>query len=209
MTIDLQGTARFDPGLRDVARQVQHLRDTQEVVDALYRFGAGQDLRDTELFLSAFSPDAVLDFTQPASRFGATVPVMHGREMIAGDEQDRRAPATGDRPAAQRIGEVSTGGDERHRRAGVEEGGRDQGGGLVSVRAGHALRVVGGIPVELPEHSPELRLLVKGAGRASEVPHRTRLGFDRGGPVVHEPDRRAESAEALRADRGRPYVPLR
>ncbi len=84
MTIDLQGTARFDPGLRDIARRVQHLRDTQEVVDALYRFGAGQDLRDTELFLSAFSPDAVLDFTQPASRFGAAVPVMHGREMIAG-----------------------------------------------------------------------------------------------------------------------------
>ncbi len=84
MTIDLQGMARFDPGLRDIARRVQHLRDTQEVVDALYRFGAGQDLRDTELFLSAFSTDAVLDFTQPASRFGAAVPVMHGREMIAG-----------------------------------------------------------------------------------------------------------------------------
>ena len=84
MTIDPETTTRHDPGLPDVARQVQQLRDRQEVIDALYRFGAGQDLRDRQLFLSAFSPDAVLDFTQPADRFGAAVPVMHGRETIAG-----------------------------------------------------------------------------------------------------------------------------
>jgi hypothetical protein len=84
MTIDLQDATRPGPELSDVARQVQWLRDRQEVVDALYRFAAGQDLGDPELFLSAFSPDAVLDFTQPASRFGAGVPVMRGRETIAG-----------------------------------------------------------------------------------------------------------------------------
>lgn len=36
------------------------------------------------LFLSAFTPDAQLDFTQPAQRLGADVPVMVGRDSIAG-----------------------------------------------------------------------------------------------------------------------------
>jgi hypothetical protein len=84
MSIDLDDTTPCDAGFPDVPRQVQQLRDRQEVVDALYRFGAGQDLRDRELFLSAFAPEAVLDFTQPASRFGAAVPVMHGRGAIEG-----------------------------------------------------------------------------------------------------------------------------
>ncbi len=60
------------------------LRVRQEVVDALYRFAAGQDLKDRDLFLSAFAPDATLDFTQPAERFGADVPVMTGRDTIEG-----------------------------------------------------------------------------------------------------------------------------
>lgn len=58
------------------------LRDTQEVVDALYRFAAGQDLKDRELFGSAFAPDATLDFTHPAQRFAADIPVMTGRDTI-------------------------------------------------------------------------------------------------------------------------------
>ena len=60
------------------------LTDHVEVIDALYRFAAGQDQRDEGLFLSAFTPDASLDFTQPAARLGAEVPVMHGRQAIAG-----------------------------------------------------------------------------------------------------------------------------
>ena len=72
-----------DTAVRDIPATVRALRDTQQVVDAVYRFGAGQDLRDPALFLSAFAPDAVLDFTQPARRFGADVPVMHGRDAIA------------------------------------------------------------------------------------------------------------------------------
>ena len=60
------------------------LVDTAEVVDALYRFAAGQDLGDRELFRSAFAPHATLDFTQPARRFGGDVPVMDGRETIEG-----------------------------------------------------------------------------------------------------------------------------
>ena len=54
-----------------------------EIVDALYRFGAGQDLRDRALFESAFAAEATLDFTGPARRLGATLPVFQGREAIS------------------------------------------------------------------------------------------------------------------------------
>ena len=54
------------------------------IVDALYRFGAGQDLRDRALFESAFAQQAVLDFTEPAKRVGgATIGVFTGRDAIA------------------------------------------------------------------------------------------------------------------------------
>ncbi|QCI67477.1 nuclear transport factor 2 family protein [Phreatobacter stygius] len=53
------------------------------IVDALYRFGAGQDLADRALFLSAFSEPATVDFTGPARRLGAEIPVFHGRQAIA------------------------------------------------------------------------------------------------------------------------------
>jgi len=39
-----------------LAAEVRALRDTQQVIDALYRFAAGQDLKDREMFLSAFAP---------------------------------------------------------------------------------------------------------------------------------------------------------
>lgn len=60
------------------------LLDRHEIVDALYRFGAGQDLRDRELFGSAFAAEAQLDFTQPAHKLGAEIPVMRDRATIAG-----------------------------------------------------------------------------------------------------------------------------
>ena len=53
------------------------------IVDALYRFGAGQDLRDRALFESAFTEHARLDFTAPAQRLGAIIPVFEGRQAIA------------------------------------------------------------------------------------------------------------------------------
>ena len=56
--------------------------DRAEIVDALYRFAAGQDLRDRRLFDSAFSGRAKLDFTGPAKRLGAQIPVFEGREAI-------------------------------------------------------------------------------------------------------------------------------
>lgn len=54
-----------------------------EIVDALYRFGAGQDLRDRGLFESAFAADAILDFTGPARRLGAAIDAFEGRQAIA------------------------------------------------------------------------------------------------------------------------------
>ena len=52
------------------------------IVDALYRFGAGQDRHDPELFASAFSADARLDFTGPALLLGVSLPVFEGRAVI-------------------------------------------------------------------------------------------------------------------------------
>jgi hypothetical protein len=57
--------------------------DRVGIVDALYRFGAGQDLRDRALFESAFADDATLDFVGPAKRLGTTIPVFEGRQAIA------------------------------------------------------------------------------------------------------------------------------
>jgi hypothetical protein len=62
---------------------VAALADRVEVIDALYRFGAGQDLRDRALFESAFGEHATVDFTGPARRLGATIPVFAGRTAIA------------------------------------------------------------------------------------------------------------------------------
>jgi hypothetical protein len=52
------------------------------IVDALYRFGAGQDLGDRDLFGSAFSADAQLDFSGPARRLGVDLPIFSGRHSI-------------------------------------------------------------------------------------------------------------------------------
>ncbi|MFC5742187.1 nuclear transport factor 2 family protein [Dyella tabacisoli] len=62
---------------------VTALSDRTEIIDALYRFGAGQDLRDRALFESAFAANATLDFTGPAQRLGVTIPVFEGRQAIA------------------------------------------------------------------------------------------------------------------------------
>jgi hypothetical protein len=59
------------------------IADLHEVIDALYRFAAGQDERDRELFESAFAPGATVDFTEPARRFGVSIPVFVGRTEIA------------------------------------------------------------------------------------------------------------------------------
>lgn len=52
------------------------------IEQALIRFGAGQDLRDIELLATAFSDDAILDFTQPAAELGVSADPMIGRTSI-------------------------------------------------------------------------------------------------------------------------------
>ena len=52
------------------------------IVDALYRFGAGQDLRDRDLLESAFAAEAELDFRGPADRLGVELPLFEGRREI-------------------------------------------------------------------------------------------------------------------------------
>jgi len=57
--------------------------DRAEIADALHRFCAGQDRRDRELFESAFSAQATLDFIGPALRLGARIEVFKGPAAIA------------------------------------------------------------------------------------------------------------------------------
>ncbi|MGW3044448.1 nuclear transport factor 2 family protein [Kitasatospora sp. NPDC001159] len=66
----------------DTEAIVAELRDRAEITDALYRFALGQDLKDRELFASAFTADAELDFRPAAARWGGKPPLMSGRETI-------------------------------------------------------------------------------------------------------------------------------
>lgn len=61
---------------------VAELRDRTEILDALYRFALGQDLKDKDLFASAFAADAELDFRPAAAKWGGRPPVMTGRDTI-------------------------------------------------------------------------------------------------------------------------------
>jgi hypothetical protein len=56
--------------------------DTQAVVDTLYRFAAGIDLRDRALLSSAFTEDAISDFRLACAKAGFEYPVLQGRETI-------------------------------------------------------------------------------------------------------------------------------
>ena len=66
--------------------------DRDAISDALYRFGAGQDLRDRPLFESAFASDARLDFTAVAAKLGVTITVFEGRQAIADTIMAATAP---------------------------------------------------------------------------------------------------------------------
>lgn len=56
--------------------------DRFAVVDALYRFAAGIDLRDKTLLASALAENAVSDFRPAAARGGFEYPVIEGRDII-------------------------------------------------------------------------------------------------------------------------------
>lgn len=55
-----------------------------EVMDALYRFGAGIDHNDGALLATAFSDDAVVDFGPCGRTMGLDFPVLTGGEAIVG-----------------------------------------------------------------------------------------------------------------------------
>jgi hypothetical protein len=75
--IDDQPLSALDP-----AAIVGKLKARQEVLDALYRFGLGLDLQDRRLLSSALAADAELDARPAASKWGAYLPVMVGRDTI-------------------------------------------------------------------------------------------------------------------------------
>ncbi|POX56997.1 nuclear transport factor 2 family protein [Streptomyces sp. Ru71] len=69
---------------RQEAATVRELADRTEIIDALYRFALGRDLKDRELLESAFTEDAEFDFRPVAGRLGLDLPLMTGRDMITG-----------------------------------------------------------------------------------------------------------------------------
>jgi ketosteroid isomerase-like protein len=62
--------------------QTQAIADKFAVVEALYRFAAGIDLRDAQLLRSAFADDAVSDFRPAAAKAGFDYPVLEGADHI-------------------------------------------------------------------------------------------------------------------------------
>ncbi|MFJ3705304.1 MULTISPECIES: nuclear transport factor 2 family protein [Streptomyces] len=57
--------------------------DKLAVVETLYRYAAGLDLRDKDLLASAFADDAVADFGPATRKAGQEYPPINGRETIA------------------------------------------------------------------------------------------------------------------------------
>ena len=66
----------------DTAQVALEVRDRLEIADAIYRFGAGIDLADEELFASAFAPDAIVDATSSNKLWGLNYPVFQGLDTI-------------------------------------------------------------------------------------------------------------------------------
>lgn len=66
----------------NIEQQIINVRDRLEIVDALYRFGAGIDSCQAELLASAFTAEAVADFRPAAQKAGLEFPLLTGRESI-------------------------------------------------------------------------------------------------------------------------------
>ncbi|NKL37188.1 nuclear transport factor 2 family protein [Rhizobium leguminosarum bv. viciae] len=56
--------------------------DKLAVIEALYRFAAGIDLRNKELLSSSLAENAVSDFRPAAAKAGFEYPVIEGRDVI-------------------------------------------------------------------------------------------------------------------------------
>lgn len=58
------------------------LQDRLDIADTLYRFAAGLDEKDAELFASVWAQDAVHDFSRGAAALGLEFAPVVGRERI-------------------------------------------------------------------------------------------------------------------------------
>ena len=58
------------------------VQDRLDVIDTLYRFAAGLDEKDPELFASVWAQDAVHDFSEGARALGMEFAPVHGRDAI-------------------------------------------------------------------------------------------------------------------------------
>ncbi|MDQ0968677.1 hypothetical protein QFZ20_004080 [Flavobacterium sp. W4I14] len=63
-------------------KNLQETADKYAVVETLYRFAAGIDLRDNNLLASAFAADAISDFRPAGKKAGFEYPVLEGRDSI-------------------------------------------------------------------------------------------------------------------------------
>lgn len=62
--------------------KIQETADKLAIIDVLYRYTAGLDLRDKDLIASAFAADAVSDFRPAGKKAGFEYPVLEGRDVI-------------------------------------------------------------------------------------------------------------------------------
>lgn len=63
-------------------KTIQENTDKLAVIETLYRFAAGLDLRNKDLLASAFAADAISDFRPAGKKAGFEYPVLQGRDNI-------------------------------------------------------------------------------------------------------------------------------
>lgn len=69
----------------------QHTADKLAIAEALYKYAAGIDLRDKELFASALTEDAVSDFRTAAAKAGFEYPMIEGGGFSSRPSRTRSA----------------------------------------------------------------------------------------------------------------------
>lgn len=69
-------------------KTIQENTDKLAVIETLYRFAAGLDLRDKDLLSSAFATDAISDFRPAGKKAGFEYPVLQGRDNIVSALRD-------------------------------------------------------------------------------------------------------------------------